>query len=152
MRIAALLLIATILAAGCTSTNDADDADSNDMMALASGSYQMQLSGMPTAPLSPGQMFNVTVQAMAGMGGMHSMMSDHIGAHYWNMTLADPTGALGNATTCAHRTADAPGTYTAQCQAPMQAGTYHLRSHMRMMDDEQMMHHWWSDEQTFTVA
>lgn len=143
MRVLATLALLPLLA-GCTSTNAHDPLDE--------GSYHMQLGGMPTGPVAPGAKFNVTVQAMAGHGGGHMHSSDHIGAHFWNMTQADPTGALTAATTCVHRGGDLPGTYQAMCTAPMAPGTYYLRSHARMSDDDAVMHHWWSDEQSFTVA
>lgn len=153
MRGAPLLALASLVAvalAGCAADDPPDDSDGHGM-GMHSGSYRMELDGMPMEPMAPGNMFNVTVRAMAGMSGMHPMASDHIGAHFWNRSMADPTGALGNATTCQHRAAEAPGEWTAQCTAPMQPGTYHLRSHMRMMDDAGTMHHWWSDERSFTV-
>ena len=149
MRIPALTLAtACLVLAGCAS----NDTDGGEDMPMGPGSYRMELEGVPSGPMSPGQMFNVTVHGRAGMSGMHGMASDHIGAHFWNMTHADPAAHLGNATTCAHTGGQAPGSWQAQCTAPMQAGTYHIRSHMRMMDDAGEMHHWWSDEQTFTVA
>lgn len=163
MRFLASLLGLALFLAGCNSPDeDADDGmgmgdgmgmdDGMGMMDMGPGSYRMMLSGVPMEPMAPGAKFNVTVQAMAGMQGMHAMPSDHIGAHHWNITQADPSAALANATACAHQAGDLPGTYTALCQAPMQPGTYHLRAHARMMDSDQQMHHWWSDEQTFTVA
>ena len=142
MRVLATLALLPLLA-GCMAT-DTDDVLDED-------SYHMQLSGMPMGPVAPGAKFNVTVKAMDGGAG-HMHTSDHIGAHFWNATQADPTGALMSAMTCAHRGGDLPGTYEAMCTAPMAPGTYHLRSHARMSDDDAMMHHWWSDEQTFTVA
>lgn len=147
MRWAIPLLALGLLLAGCS----ADDGD--DEWRMGPGSYHMQLSGMPAGPMAPGQMFNVSVHAGMGAGmGMHRMSSDHIGAHFWNQSMMDPTAGLGNATTCQHRAAEAPGEWTATCTAPMQPGTYHLRSHMRMADEDGQLHHWWSDEQTFTVA
>ena len=150
MRLAALLATTTFLFAGCTTADD----DGHHMHALDADSFHMSLSGVPMGPMAPGQMFNVTVMAQHGPGleDMDAMMTEHVGAHFWNMTVTDPSGSLANAMTCAHQAAEAPGTYTALCQAPMQAGAYHIRSHMRMMDDAEVMHHWWSDEQTFTVA
>lgn len=150
MRLAAVLLASiALLTAGCSTPDDGDD---DDMMPMGPGSYRMELSGMPSGPMAPGQMFNVSVRAMSGMSGMHAMTSDHIGAHYWNTTMMDPTAGLGNATTCMHTGGAMPGQHTAQCTAPMEPGTYHLRSHARMADDAGQMHHWWSDEQTFTVG
>lgn len=131
--------------AGCT------DPDEDDQMMMGPGSYHMDMSGMPTMPMSPGEKFNVTVMAQAGMAGMHGT-SDHIGAHMWNRSIADPTGMLGNATSCAHTGGEMPGEYRAQCTAPMQPGTYYLRAHARMMDDDGQMHHWWGDERSFTVT
>ena len=142
MRVLATLALLPLLA-GCMSPAAEDVLDDS--------SYHMQLLGMPTGPVAPGARFNVTVKAMAGSAG-HMHGSDHIGAHFWNMTKMDPTGALGNASTCAHRAGEMPGEYTAMCTAPMQAGTYHIRGHARMMDGGGQMHHYWSDEQTFTVS
>lgn len=138
------------LLAGCTATDTTDTADV--ALPMGPGSYQVQLSGMPTTPLSPGAVFNVSVQGMAGMQGMHAMMSDHIGAHFWNDTMMDPTAAVPSATSCAHTGGSMPGNFTARCTAPMEPGTYHLRAHARMMDEGSQMHHYWSAEQTFTVA
>ncbi|MHB1261403.1 MAG: hypothetical protein ACYC2H_06775 [Thermoplasmatota archaeon] len=151
MRFAAPLALAIAAFAGCT-TPAADDG--HHMHQMDADSFHMSFSGMPSGPMSPGQMFNVTVMAQhgAGLEDMDAMTSDHIGAHYWNMSMADPTSGLSHAMTCVHQTAEAPGTYTTLCQAPMEPGTYHMRSHMRMMDAGQMTHHYWSDEQTFTVA
>jgi hypothetical protein len=147
MRVAALLLASTaLLAAGCNAPDNG----------LTASSYEMHLAGVPSAPMAPGTMFNVTVDGRMGMGmGMHRMTSDHIGAHFWNRTMMDPTAALGDAMSCAHRGGEMPGQYTAMCTAPMEPGTYHLRAHARMADGHQDhggMHHYWSGEQTFTVA
>lgn len=149
MRLIMLALLpALVLALALAGCNSPDDSD-----ALDADSYSMLLSGMPSGPVAPGSMFNVTVEGRMGSGmGMHERMSDHIGAHFWNMTHGDPTGALGSAVTCIHSAGELPGTYRAQCTAPMEPGTYHLRAHARMAGQGSMMHHWWSDEQTFTVA
>ena len=153
MRLAIPLAVALALVLpGCASDEDDGDAMGGMGMGMGPGSYHMGLDGMPMGEMAPGQMFNVSVSARNGMSGMHAMMSDHIGAHYWNRTMMDPTAGLGNATTCQHRAAEAPGEWTAQCTAPAQPGTYYLRSHMRMMDEDGQMHHWWSDERTFTVG
>lgn len=139
----AALLLASLLS-GCA----ADDGDTP----LGTDTFHMELSGMPTRPMAPGESFNVTVRAEHGMGmrGMHS--SDHIGAHMWNMSVADPTAALGQAMTCQHVADEMPGDWQARCTAPMEPGTYHVRAHARMPGEGDQMHHWWSDEQTFTVA
>jgi hypothetical protein len=138
--------LSTLALAGCTANDGHDD------LTLGPGSFHMQLTGMPSGPVAPGQMFNVSVQAMAAHRGMHDHMSDHIGAHFWNQTHSDPTGALAQSTGCAHTGGSLPGEYRIQCTAPMQPGMYYLRAHARMADDGGMMHHWWGDEATFTVA
>ena len=139
-------VLVTALLAGCADPDDTDD--------LGASTYQMQLQGMPTAPLDPGETFNVTVRSMMGTGmGMHRMDSDHIGAHFWNMTVMDPTGMLGNAATCAHTAGEVPGEHRAMCTAPMEPGTYYLHTHARMEDGHAHgMHHYWGDETPFTVS
>jgi hypothetical protein len=102
--------------------------------------------------VAPGSTFNVTVQAEMGSGmAMVRHASDHIGAHLWNRTVADPTASVGNGTACTHSVGDLPGTYAATCTAPAAPGTYHIRSHSRVSDNG-TMRNWWSDEQAFTVA
>ena len=136
----------TALLAGCADPDDADD--------LSAATYQMNLEGMPTTPMAPGETFNVTVRGMMGGGvGMHRMDSDHIGAHFWNMSVMDPTGMLGNATTCAHTGGEMPGEFGAMCTAPMEPGTYYLRAHARMDDGHAHgLHHYWGGEMPFTIA
>lgn len=150
MRFAAPVALALVALAGCTTPAD----DDPHMHQMGAGSFHMTLSGVPEMPMAPGEMFNVTVMAQhgAGLEGMDARMTDHIGAHFWNMSMEDPTAGLSHATTCAHTAGEVPGTYTALCQAPMEPGTYHIRSHMRMMDEEKVTHQWWSGEHTFTVA
>jgi hypothetical protein len=143
----ALLAATCLLAAALSGCSDGgEDAP------LGADSFRMDLDGVPTRPLAGGESFNVTVRAEHGMGmrGMHA--SDHIGAHMWNMSVADPTAALAGAITCQHVADEMPGDWQARCTAPMQPGTYHVRAHARMPGDGSQMHHWWSDEQTFTVA
>lgn len=142
---ATLGLALALALAGCASGAD----DHHHMM--DGDSFHMTMMGMPSGPMAPGQPFNVTVRAMAGHEDMHGT-SDHIGAHMWNMSVADPTAGLGNATACQHTGGDLPGEYRVQCTAPMQPGTYHVRAHARMMDDDGAMHHWWGPEHSFTVA
>lgn len=159
MRLAAPLLAALVLAAaGCTTPADDSDSDgshmmsSSGMMSMGPGTYHMQLSGLPGSAVAPGTVFNVTVTAQMGTGmAMAHHASDHIGAHFWNRTVSDPTANTGNATSCAHRAGDLPGSYEAACTAPAVPGTYHIRAHARISDNG-TMRHWWSDEQTFTVA
>lgn len=141
--LAAVLLTAVL--AGC-----ADPDDDNGMM-MGPDSYHMELSGMPMTPMAPGAMFNVTVRSTAQHEQMHGKMSDHIGAHMWNGTQSDPTAAFAASTGCVHTGGEVPGTYTARCTAPMQAGMYYVRAHTRMMEDG-TTHNYWSDEQTFTVG
>jgi hypothetical protein len=150
-----MLLLAAIVAAGCTSPSDDADGShtmtSSGMMSMGPDTYRMQLSGVPAA-VAPGATFNVTVTAQMGTGMMavhHA--SDHIGAHFWNRTVSDPTASVANGTACSHRSGDLPGSYEATCTAPMAVGTYHIRAHARINDDG-TMRHWWSDEQVFTVA
>ena len=144
MRSAPLLLVASLLLAGCSSAGDDPP--------VSASTYRMSLAGVPSEAVAPGSTFNVSVEGHMGMGmGMHRMTSDHIGAHFWNQTMMDPTARIGDSTACVHRTGELPGQFTAACTAPMQAGTYHLRAHSRMMDGSQM-HNYWSDEQSFTVA
>lgn len=143
MRLLALALLPMLALAGCTS---------NEPEALDADAYEMELSGMPSGPMAPGSKFNVTVQAHEAHAGHGMHMSDHIGAHFWNATQADPTGALASSTACAHTGGNLPGTHRAQCTAPLQPGTYHIRAHARMAGDDGMMLHWWGDEHTFTVA
>lgn len=139
-------VLVTALLAGCADPDGPED--------LGASTYQMQLEGMPTTPIAPGETFNVTVRGMMGSGmGMHRMSSDHIGAHMWNMSATDPTGMLDNATTCAHTGGEMPGEFQATCTAPMQPGTYYMRAHARMTDGhEHGLHHYWGDEETFTVS
>lgn len=153
MHLPRSLLAAVILSsflAGCADPDDGDD-DGMDGMPMGPDSYDMHLSGVPTMPMSPGHKFNVTVQSTTDHQQMHGMMSDHIGAHMWNHTQSDPTAAFAASTGCVHTTGTVPGTFTAQCTAPMEAGVHYIRAHTRMMDNG-TMHHYWSDEQTFTVA
>lgn len=143
MRSAALLVVALLLA-GCSSANEDTP--------ISASTYRMSLAGVPSDPVAPGSMFNVSVEGHMGMGmAMHRMTSDHIGAHFWNMTVADPTAGIGSSTACVHQTGEMPAAFTAKCTAPMQPGTYHLRAHTRMMDGN-VTHNFWSDAQTFTVA
>ena len=154
MRLAATLLLTTAILAGCATPDGPRESDDGHGHAeMGADSFRMQLSGMPSGPMAPGARFNVTVQATHGMGheGMGAMASDHIGAHFWNTTMMDPTAGIGDSTACVHRSGEMPGQFTAVCTAPMQAGTYHIRAHSRMMDGGQM-HNYWSDEQSFTVA
>lgn len=157
MRFAAPLLLAAILVAGCSSSPSNGSGSSTSgthgmMMSMGPGTYHMQLSGVPSAPMAPGHAFNVTVTAQMGAGmAMMAHASDHIGAHFWNRTVSDPTANTGNATSCTHSAGDMPGSYQAMCTAPAAPGTYHIRAHARIMDNG-TMRHWWSDEQTFTVA
>jgi hypothetical protein len=156
MRLPALLLLAAIVAAGCTSpSDDADDAHqttSSGGMPMGPDTYRMQLSGVPSAPMAPGTLFNVTVTAQMGPGMMAAQhASDHIGAHFWNRTVSDPTPNVANGTACSHRAGDLPGSYEAACTAPAAPGTYRIRAHARINDDG-TMRNWWSDEQSFTVA
>lgn len=144
------LVAATLVALALAGCAGADD-DGDHMMEMGPDSFQMSMSGMPNGAMAPGHKFNVSVEGMAMMSGMRGT-SDHMGAHFWNATMSDPTGSLGNSTACAHRGGEMPGRFTAMCTAPMQPGTYHLRGHMRMTDDAGAMHHYWSDEQTFTVS
>jgi hypothetical protein len=145
---AALLLAASILAAGCASPGTDDDGPGT----LGPQTYSMRLSGMPSAPVSGGDTFDVTVQASMGQDmGMVRRTSDHIGAHFWNRTVADPTAGIGNSTACTHRTGDLPGTHSATCTAPLQPGSYRIRAHTRVIENG-TTYHWWGDEETFTVA
>lgn len=144
-----LALFAATLA-GCTDP-DAGDGTGDDGM-MGPGSFHMSMSGMPAGPMAPGQKFNLTVMAQAGMAGMHGT-SDHIGAHMWNMSVSDPTGNLAGAMSCAHTGGDLPGEHRAQCTAPMEPGTYYMRAHARVTDGhEHGMHHYWGDETSFTVT
>jgi hypothetical protein len=157
MRLAAPLLLAAILVAGCSSAPSDGGSSSTSgthamMASMGPGTYRMQLSGVPSAPMAPGQTFNVTVTAQMGPGmSMMSRSSDHIGAHFWNRTVSDPNASLGNATSCSHRAGDLPGSYEAACTAPTAAGVYHIRAHSRITENA-TKYNWWSDEQTFTVA
>lgn len=147
MRLLALATFAALLTAGCASTTD-----DHHEMAMGPDTYHMLLSGVPAMPMAPNATFNVTVQAEMGMGmAMAHHASDHIGAHFWNRTVSDPTANVTNGTACAHRVGDLPGTFEATCKAPLMPGVYHIRAHSRISDNG-TMHHWWSDEQTFTVA
>ena len=131
--------------AGCAGTAGDDEG-------LTSSTYAMHLEGMPDGPVAPGATFNVTVQGRMGAGmGMHRMLTDHVGAHFWNRSAMDPTAMLGNATTCSHGAGEMPMEVQATCRAPMEPGTYYLRAHARMPGDDGM-HHYWGDERTFTVA
>jgi hypothetical protein len=153
-----LLLAVAVLVAGCSSPPPKGDGtsttDTHGMtMAMGPDTYRMQLSGVPSAAMAPGHAFNVTVTAQMGPGmSMASHASDHIGAHFWNRTVSDPTANVGNATSCAHTSGDLPGSYTAACTAPAAPGTYRIRAHARITDADGTKHNWWSDEQTFTVA
>jgi hypothetical protein len=149
MHLPRSLLAAAVLSALLAGCADPDDG-SDDDMPMGPGTYGMHLSGVPTMPMSPGQMFNVTVQSSTEHQQMHGMMSDHIGAHMWNSTQSDPNAAFAASTGCVHTTGEVPGTFTARCTAPMQAGVYYIRAHTRMMQGG--THNYWSDEQTFTVA
>lgn len=140
--------LVTAMLAGCT---DRDNNDDDGAMPMGSDSYHMQLSNVPVTPMSPGHMFNVTVQSSSQHQQMHGKMSDHIGAHFWNETQSDPTGAFNASKGCVHTGGEVPGTFTAQCTAPTQAGVYYIRAHTRMMEGG-ATHHYWSDEQSFTVG
>lgn len=148
---ASLLLVAL---AGCTAADDGDQGDDgtgSGSMMMGPGSFHMSMSGVPTGMVAPGSKFNVTVEGMAMMSGMHGT-SDHMGAHFWNRTMSDPTANIANGTGCKHTSGEMPGSFQAECTAPGMAGTYHIYGHMRMTDGNGTMHHYWSDEQTFTVG
>lgn len=145
MRIlAAGSLTLLFLFAGCTATPAAPP--------LSAETYHMDMNGVPVSPVAPGSTFDVSVMSSMGSGmRMHRMDSDHMGAHFWNRTAADPTADLGNSTACVHRTGEMPSSFTATCTAPMLAGTYHIRAHARIMENG-TMYNWWGTEQMFTVA
>ena len=114
--VTAPLLLALALA-GCTAADG--DGSHEDPAELAATTYAMHVEGMPTAPVAPGSTFNVTVRGTMGSGmGMHRMTTDHVGAHFWNMSVMDPTGKLADAKACSHTGGEMPMEAKAMCTAP----------------------------------
>lgn len=138
----AAALVATF-AAGCAAPEHGHTLDAE--------SFSLELDGVPSRVLAPGESFDATVRSTAADGDLHAT-SDHVGAHFWNATVADPTDELPSARSCTHQGGELPGESGTRCTAPIEPGTYHVRAHARVTLEDGSQVHWWGEGRTFSVA
>ena len=156
-RLPLLLALLTALAAGCTEAEDHGGSGDGDGHGddghghgheLGADAFQLTFAGVPST-LAPNATFQgtLTVRSSSGEHGT----SDHVGAHFWNATQADPTAAIGSSTACTHRqgNTELPGSFNIECTAPATPGTYHVYGHVRISGGTTL--NWWSAPSTFTV-
>jgi hypothetical protein len=116
--------------------------------------FTLETSGFPATPQTNNQSFSFTLY----LNGTQNVTTDHIGAHYWNATNAEPTTA--NATgACDHQAGGSTGVYAITCKIPY-AGTggplsatpqiVYVRAHLRVTDGGTALS-WWGPEQAVTV-
>lgn len=144
MRTLLALVLASLLAAGCSSPTD--DGEGDAPAPLDADTYHLTLANVPTTPVQPNSNFSFDL----AVDGDDQHASDHIGAHFGNSTTATPSTTV-YATTCMHQAAQLPGDFQVTCKAPATAGVYFLRGHARIIQDN-VTTQWWSAEITFTVA
>lgn len=111
--------------------------------------YNLTLSGVPTSPVGSKANFTFALNVT----GMDNATSDHIGAHFWNASEANPT--LANAAgSCQHVTGGAVGNHTLTCSIESSGITpkeFYLRGHLRLVEGATTLE-WWSAESTVTVS
>lgn len=110
--------------------------------------FNVTTSGAPTGPQQSRQNFTFSVN----ITGSENVTSDHIGAHSWNATTADPT--VNNAAgACEHIAAGSIGNYTITCSLEnrdLTPKTFYLRGHLRLVEGGTTLH-WWGPEFSVTV-
>ncbi len=124
----ALFALLILLVAGCTAP-----------LATEAPAYTLTATIPDEVRLGAQLAFTLNVE------GTETFATDHIGAHWWTSSQADPTAALSTSTGCAHVEGQLPGDYAVSCtfDAP---GVYYVRGHARV-DVEGVLHNYWTDEQ-----
>lgn len=131
-----LLAVVALTSAGCMDSVDT----------LNEHSYQLTTDGVPSIVVGAGDAaFTLDIL------GQIDASSDHIGAHFWTSSQADPTAAIGDSGPCSHTTADVVGQHDVTCTFPA-PGTYYLRGHMRYTPEEGEPINYWGPETMVRVV
>lgn len=109
-----------------------------------SGPYALTTTGVPsTATAGVNFTFSLVIAGPPGT-------SDHIGAHFGKNTTTGTGAPAADAGSCVHTNGTLPGQFTVACTI-MEAGTWHLRGHLRTGSAGNYSH-WWASENTIVVA
>jgi hypothetical protein len=113
--------------------------------------YNLTVGGVPTNAQPSNGNFTILVNVTA-LGGSDNATSDHIGAHYWNASEANPTtdNAAG---ACIHVAGGVVGSHTITCAIPNDGLTpkdFFLRGHIRIAESGTTLS-WWSAESKVSI-
>ncbi len=127
MRILTLMLATAILLSGCSGSTPQ----------VTPNTYTVSMTTAPTVVAAG----TATTYGFAATGALERT-SDHMGAHYWAETPADPTAMISASTGCNHMAGGGgvPGPIEAVCTFP--AGTHVLLGHLRIMEGEDQFDFW----------
>lgn len=110
--------------------------------------YNLTLAGVPS---SAGSETNFTFTL--NVTGMDNATSDHIGAHFWSASEANPTVANA-AGACAHTEGGVLGSHTVTCSiesSGLTPTTFYVRGHVRLTEGGSTLE-WWSPEASVSVS
>ena len=111
--------------------------------------YNLTLSGVPTAPVGSGSNFTIQLQIV----GTDNVTTDHLGAHFWNLTKDNPTLDTAQGA-CEHLNTGAVGKYTVTCNITNDGVTvkdHYLRGHLRIVEGGTTLQ-WWSPEVKVSIG
>lgn len=111
--------------------------------------YNITVANAPTAPVTSGSNFTIQLQ----VAGADNVTTDHLGAHYWNLTKADPTFESIDGS-CEHLATGAVGKYDIKCaitNSGLAPKDYYLRGHLRITEGGTTLD-WWSPEVKVNVG
>lgn len=111
--------------------------------------FTLNLTGAPSTPPLGNSSFTLTL----AINGTENVTSDHIGAHWFNTTTADPTVAT-SAGACTHVTGPSVNTHAIECKIPNTGAApraVQVYGHLRIVEGGITLD-WWSGPVEVTIG